>query len=227
MDINNIKELIFKHKILEQSIEYNNRKMDTLIIFQKDLMNSQDSDIIHECSNDISILKDLLLEKNKDFENVKKDIISNKHLIGEKFNECLEFLEEEINFIKDDKKLDKICIFIDSMKTLTAELEEIKEELIVINDLNNVSISESENVINNSEYPLPFSKQFSQYQLHNKKGFSIKDFSIRHKKDVEVAYRFFDKDIYKTLEYLQKRHGLCSGIIIDAKDFKNKYFSYL
>lgn len=170
-------------------------------------------------------IEENLEQQQHELETIKKEILSQKYMLGERFNECIEFLEDELNNIKEDKKIEKICAFVESIKTIHDELHEIKETLIMMSDTKeDISCSENKEAQDDKNYPLPLSKQFSSYEMYNRKGFSMKDFSIKHKKDFITVYNHFDKDIEKTIEYLQKRHGLCSSIHIDARSFKNKYF---
>ncbi len=176
------------------------------------------------------VLKQKQIEENlekqqNELETIKKEILSQKYMVGKKFNECIEFLEDELNNIKEDKRIEKICAFVESIKTIHDDLHEIKEALIMMSDVKeDISCSENKDSQDDKDYPLPLSKQFSAYEMYNRKGFSMKDFSIKHKKDFITVYNHFDKDIEKTIEYLQKRHGLCSSIYIDPRSFKNKYF---
>lgn len=228
MDINHFKEQVLKQKQIEENLEQQQQKLEQCSALKKQLESMFDmaeSEIMSALVKDIYNTQSLIARSSNDLDIIKKEIISQKYLIGQKFNDCIEFLEDEIKNIKEDKRIERICAFVESIKTIDDELHEIKDVLIMMSDAKeDIPCSENKETQDDKDYPLPLSKQFSAYEMYNRKGFSMKDFSIRHKKDFVIVYNHFNKDIEKTIEYLQTRHGLCSSTYIDARAFKNKYF---
>lgn len=228
MDINYLKEQVLKQKQIEEDLEHQKQKLEQCSALKKQLENMFDmaeSETMSALIKDIYNTQSLIVKSSSDLDIIKKEISSHKYLIGQRFNDCIEFLEDEVKNIKEDKRIERICSFVESIKTLDEELHEIKDVLIMINDnKEDISCSENKESQDDKTNPLPLSKQFSSYEMYNRKGFSMKDFSVKYKKDFVTVYNHFDNDIEKTIEYLQTRHGLCSSTHIDARSFKNKYF---
>lgn len=198
---------------------------------------------LEECIND-NYQK--IQSVNNNILTLQEDLIAYDKRSGEEINDLLSEIEEEKNFYNLNKSMDNLKIMVEKIKIKISQIE----ELIIIKDKINFYKSKSKNkecineniseqeeteeqklkeqffpyaITNNIAdfYIINRNFEFGQYTLNSKMGYSLKDFCNSYEKDIAKVLSHFNNDVPKTISYLQKTHGLCSGTKIEEQSFKN------
>lgn len=241
-NINKVKELEFEKIKTKEKIQ-----MDTNYLKERGKQGLGSNDrltmsVEQELKEESEILKIFEVELKQ----IQEDIINQQKEIGLEINENLESIIEEIKIYNgENKKLNNLILLNEKIKQKTILIEELSEILVLINvyketpledhseenEVGDLSPLESEEKPNNivddykqndiaEVYILPRYVEFSRYNLNNKQGYALKNFGIDHKHEINKVLTHFNFDIQKTINYLQKIHGLCPGSKIEHNSFK-------
>lgn len=179
------------------------------------------------------------IKKELDIE--KENLLLNENSIKEKVNLLKEYknkigtaIREDMNLIYEEMKVYDLNRTINNISSTIREIkqiiEDVEKNILLLEIINKYNFeldnkAEKPNEIKEEELILKKDLEFSLYNLNNKQGYSLKDFGNRYRKEIEYVYEFFDEDIDKTIEYLQKIHGLCPGVKIERNTFRNSCLS--
>lgn len=183
-----------------------------------------------------------LYQHQEDLKNIEKELkekqtylINKQREIGNDINDYIEGINEEIKIYCKNKKLNNLIEMKNNVKQKILQIDELSEFLILINnykegidpeikeDPNSDDIIEIIKCIESElteEYILPQNLELSQYTLNNKQGYSLKNFGADYKNEILKVLNHYEWDVEKTINYLQRIHGLCPGSKIEVSSFK-------
>jgi len=176
--------------------------------------------------------KEKSLYEIKENENIiKQKIIEIKDCrseTGKLINDDMDLLKDEFERYNKNKSLNNVFSVIKEIKDMIEDVEKNLKKMEILNQyIEDYAPLTKENKLlektnlNNEALILKRELEFSKYTLNNKQGFSLKNFLNNYKKEIKIVYEYYNEDLDKTIEYLQKTHGLCAGSKIEKNTFKN------
>lgn len=220
-DINKIKDLLSCQA----------RILSDLNDFDKTISASDNEAIIVALSDSKKTYEnDLINVKNK-LKNERDEIVLQRKLTGEQISEYVDWISDEIsNYNINNKNSESLTKLISEIKSILKELEESEANFNELDSLINSIDSEKLIELKTTATPalfveieqiIPENYEFSLFNIKNKHGYSLSDFFYKHKEQIRKVIDYYNEDILKTINYLQRKHGLCIGKIIKEDTFKS------
>lgn len=212
-----------ENKLISLKEEYN-----MLSDFFKDL---EDKEGLNSKSYYIEIKKNKeklffdIQEQESLIKNMSGEVKNYRNTIGNSISQDMQLINDEFKRYNENKSLSNILSVIKEIKDMIGDVEKNAKEMELINkyfEENEISFKEEKSQ-GDHEFSFVLKKEleFSKYTLNNKQGFSLKNFINDFKKEIIIVYQHYNEDLDKTIDYLQKVHGLCPGSKIERHTFKN------